>query len=66
MTYKQAEKIKVGDIILTKYNQRIEVTEISNHISWTTGAETLYIKGKADDNEIMKFSHKELLSILEQ
>ena len=64
MTLGEAKNLKIGEKVKTKmYGYIYEVQGLHEHISWTNGKTTIYVRCKDEKGVLLKFKHKELTTI---
>ena len=60
MKITEARKLKTGDSVITPHGFLLTVVSTSEFNSPLCQNTIVYVKGKTDDGDMMKFSHKEL------
>lgn len=60
MRISEARKLKEGDVVITPHGFPLMVCSISEFHSPLGRNTIVYVKGKTDNGDLMKFSHKEL------
>ena len=60
MRIAEARKLKEGDVVITPHGFPLMVCSISEFNSPLGRNTIVYVKGKTDNGDLMKFSHKEL------
>lgn len=64
MTLDEARNLKIGEKVKTKiHGYELEVHGLHEHISWTSGKTTIYVRCKDDKGVLIKYKHKELNKI---
>ena len=64
MTLDEARNLKIGEKVMTKmHGYELEVHGLHEHISWTNGKTTIYVRCKDENGMLMKYKHKELSRI---
>ena len=63
MLLKDAKNLRFGEKVKTKNGMELEVCGLHEHIPLCGGNTIIYVRGKAEDGSMMKFSHKELSKI---
>ena len=61
MRIAEARKLKEGDVVITPHGFPLMVCSISEFKSPLGRNTIVYVKGKTDNGDLMKFSHKEKL-----
>ena len=62
MTIKDAKNLRIGEMVKSKSGIEIEVCGLHEHRPWCGGNTIIYVRGKTENGDMMKFSHKELIN----
>lgn len=60
MRIQEARKLKIGQEVITPMGFKITVISITEYTHIIGSKTIIYIRGKTEEGNIMKFSHKEL------
>ena len=64
MKFDEARDLRIGEKVKRRNDDCIyEVYTLNEFISATNGKKIIYVKCKTSNGEIMKFSHKELVTV---
>lgn len=61
MTLKDAKNLNIGEKVKSKNGIELEVCGLHEHMPWCGGSAIIYVRGKTENGDMMKFNHKELI-----